>query len=172
MLNADLEATMLEFDRASQGMRRPTIVTLAAGLRLYRFASTKNTKTGDGIPSGQWARGAWWFQEECYKKIIQRYQAGKLGLGTVARTAGAVQPSWSLMNVSIKAELMQDLKVYVGKGSTQYRDELPNGMHVTLSGWPDVDQIYIPDIRGAAFFALRIIRQKIITTDSFGFATT
>jgi hypothetical protein len=32
-----------------------------------------------------------------------------------------------------------------------YRDELPNGMFVTLSGWPDIDRIYIPNMRGAAF---------------------
>lgn len=167
--NTDLETTKLEFARAARGMRNPTVATLHAGDDLFRFASTKNPQTGADIPSDQWARGAWWFQEADYRTILQRYHAGRLGFGTVARVAGAVQPSWSLMDVSIKARLIDDIKVYVGKGSTQYRDELPNGMYVTLTGWPDITQVYIPGIRGPAFRALRIIRQKTITTDSFGF---
>ncbi len=168
-MNADLEVTKLELSRASQGMRNPQVTTLHAGEAIFRFASTKNPQTGTDFPSDQWARGAWWFREVDYRLIIQGYQAGRLGLGTTARSAGAVQPSWSLMNVSIKARLLDDIKVYVGKGSTQYRDQLPNGMYVTQTGWPDIDQIYIPGIRGAAFSALQIVRQKIITTDSFGF---
>ena len=168
-VNADLESTKLEFDRAVRGMRNPTVVTLHAGIPLFRFASTKAPQSGIDIPSDQWARGAWWFQEDDYRAILRRYHAGHLGLGTVARSAAAVQPSWSVMNVSIKARLLHDIKVYVGKAATQYRDELPNGMYVTLTGWPDVEQVYIPGIRGPAFCALHIIRQKIITTDSFGF---
>lgn len=168
-VNADLNLTRAEFDRASRGMRNPQIVLLHAGDELFRFASTKNVQTGASIPSDQWARGAWWFQEHDYRTIIDRYQAGKLGLGTVGRMAGAVQPSWSNMDVSIKARLLDDINVYVGKGSTQYRDELPNGMVVTLAGWPDIDQVYIPGMRGPALTALQIVRQKIITTDSFGF---
>jgi len=168
-VNADLESTKLEFMRAARGMRSPTVVTLHAGIPLFRFASTKNPQSGIEIPSDQWARGAWWFQEDDYRTILRRYQAGQLGLGTVARSAGAVQPSWSVMNVSIKARLLDDIKVYVGKAATQYRDELPNGMYVTLTGWPDLEQVYIPGIRAAAFRTLHIIRQKIITTDNFGF---
>ena len=170
-VNADLETTKLEFARAVRGMRSPTVVTLHAGSPLFRFASTKNPQSGVDIPSDQWARGAWWFQEADYRTILRRYHAGHLGLGTVARSAAAVQPSWSVMNVSIKARLLHDIKVYVGKAATQYRDELPNGMYVTLTGWPDVEQVYIPGIRGPAFCTLHIIRQKVITTDSFGFPT-
>jgi hypothetical protein len=168
-INADLATTKVEFARALQGMRNPTVVTLHAGDVLFRFASTKNPQSGADIPSDQWARGAWWFREADYRTILQRYHAGRLGLGTVARSAGAVQPSWRLKNVSIKARLLDDINVYVGKGATQYRDELPNGMYVTQTGWPDVDQVYIPGIRGPAFVALQIVRQKVITTDSFGF---
>jgi hypothetical protein len=169
MYNADLETTRLELARAAQGLRRPAVGTLHAGDVLFRFASSKNPQTGAVIPSDQWSRGSWWFQEADYRRILQRYQSGRLGLGTVARGSGAVQPSWSLMDVSIKARLLADIKVYIGKGSTQYRDELPNGMYVTQTGWPDIDQVYIPGIRGPAFHVLQIIRQKIITTDSFGF---
>ncbi len=168
-VNANLSSTLDEFNRASVGIKKPTVMMLSEGDSLFRFASTTNMQTGESIPSDLWARGAWWFQEPDYRKILQRFHAGKLAFGTVARTAGAVQPSWSNMDVSIKARLLEDMNVYVGKGSTQYRDELPNGMFVTLSGWPDIDQIYVPNMRGAAFLNLSIVRKKIITTDSFGF---
>ncbi len=168
-VNADLEKTKLEIERSAQGMRNPTVVTLHEGEVLFRFASSKDPRSGNDIHSGLWARGAWWFREADYRAILQRYHAGRLGLGTVARSAGAVQPSWSLMDVSIKARLVDDINVYVGKGAPQYRDQLPNGMYVTQRGWPDVDQVYIPGMRGPAFRALHIVRQKIITTDSFGF---
>ncbi|QDV27509.1 hypothetical protein [Aureliella helgolandensis] len=170
-INANLAVSKLELSRAAQGMRAPVVATLKAGDSLFRFASTQNPQTGIDIPSDQWARGAWWFQESDYRKIIQGYQTGNLGLGTVARSAGAVQPSWSLMNVSIKARLLDDIQVYLGAGSTQYRDELPNGMYMTLSGWPNVTQVYIPGMRGPAFAALQIIRKKIVTTNNLGFPT-
>lgn len=168
-INANLQTTRLEFAKAASGMRNPVISTLSAGEVIFRFGSTKNLRTGADTPSDQWAQGPWWFMEDDYRRILTRYHAGKLGLGTVARSAGAVQPSWSLMNISIKARLLQDINVYTGQGSTQYRDQLPNGMYVTLTGWPDIEQIYIPDIYGAAFHALQIVRKKIITTDNFGY---
>jgi hypothetical protein len=144
-------------------------VTLPAGTAVFRFASTKKPKTGEPIPSSEWARRPWWFQEADYRTILVRYQAGALGLGTVARAAGAVQPNWSHMDVSIKAYLRFDTEVYVGKGKTQYRERLPNGMYMTLPGWPDITQVYIPGLRGAAFVTLDIVRQKIVTTDGWGF---
>jgi hypothetical protein len=90
----------------------------------------------------------------------------------VARAAGAVLPSWSNMDVSVKAYLTDDVTVYVGKGATQYRDELPNGMYVTLTGWPAIDQVYVPGMRGPsypAYTAFRVIRKKTTTTLGFGF---
>jgi hypothetical protein len=158
--------TDADLAKASAGIRAPKVTTLQAGESVFRFASTKNMKTGASIPSDQWALGSWWLPEASYRQIIQNYQSGKLSLGTVGRAAAAVQPSWSNMDVSIKARVVEDIDVYIGKGKTQYRDELPNGMFVTLEGWPDIDQIYIPsDCRGAALF---VVRNKIITTDDFG----
>ncbi len=169
VVNEKLATTRLEWDQVIQGVRAATIKSLLAGTAIFRFASTKNPRTGEPIPSTSWARGPWWFAERDYRTILMRYQTGALGLGTVARAAGAVQPSWSLMDVSIKAYLRYDTEVYVGTGKTQYRDPLPNGMFMTLSGWPDIEQIYIPGLRGPAFVTLDIVRQKIVTTDGWGF---
>lgn len=167
--NIKLATAKTEFHIASRGIRRPRVTTLSAGEMLFRFASTKDPRSGKEIGSQFWARGAWWFHETEYRKIINSFQKGKLALGTVARSAGAVQPSWSMMNVSIKAQLIEDVEVYVGQGTTQYRDRLPNGMTITLSGWPSVEQIYVPNIRGEAFKAFRIKRQKVVSTDRWGF---
>lgn len=167
-INANLHTTKDEFSRANQGIRAPKVTTLPAGQVLFRFASTKNVLTGASIPSTHWARGAWWVREHDYRKILDSFTKGKLTLGTVARSAVAVQPSWSNMDVSIKAYLLNDMKVYVGQGSTQHREQLPNGMFVTLSGWPVVEQIYVPGMRGAAFQNICILRQKIISSNSFG----
>jgi hypothetical protein len=168
-LNADLSTTKAELERAQAGIRSPRVVTLSAGEALFRFASTKNQKTGESIPSDRWALGPWWVQEEDYHKILARFQDGQMGFGTIARAALAVQPSWSNMDVSVKAVLLQDVNVYVGRGATQYHDVLPNGMHVTLTGWPDITQVYVPNLRDLAPQALRVIRKKIITTDPLGF---
>jgi len=110
LINAGLETSKDEFHRASLGIRNPQVVTLHSGDALFRFASTQNLKTGDSIPSSEWAKGAWWFKEEDYRKVIDRHQSGSLGLGTIARAAGAVLPSWSLLDVSIKARLRCDTK--------------------------------------------------------------
>ncbi len=168
-VNDNLSSTLDELSRAKQGIRRPKVVTLKAGEALFRFASTKNMNTGASIPSHQWARGAWWIPEPCYRRVIDNYTQDGLALGTVARGAAAVQPSWSKMDVSIKAYLIHDMNVYIGKGSTQFRDALPNGMFFTSRGWSDIDQIYIPNMRGASFKNLKVVRKKIITTDNFGF---
>jgi hypothetical protein len=170
MFNSDLETTKLELSRAEQGMRSPTIAVLKQGDVIFRFASTRKPTTGNVIPSNEWAQSGWWLQELDYRLILERYHAGHLGLGTVAGSAGAVQPSWSLRNVSIKARLLDDIKVYVGPGLPQYRDQLPNGMYVTQKGWPDITQVYIPGMRGPSLNAIHIIRQKIITTDTFGYS--
>ncbi len=168
-INPDLKKTKAELPRAQQGIRNPSVITLPAWQVLFRFASTKDMQTGRSISPSQWARGAWWLLERDYRKVISKFRQGKLPLGTVGRSAVAVQPSWSNMDVSIKAFLLDDMKVYTGKGSTQYHDQLPNGMTITLPGWTDIDQIYIPGMRSHAFSNLRIQRQKIISTNDFGF---
>ena len=111
--------------------------------------------------------GPWWFREADYRLILIRYKSG--GLGTVARSAGAVLLSWSLMNISIKGRLLVDLNAYTGKSRTHYRDLLPNGMYITLRGWPEIDQLYIPNLRGPAFGAVQVVRQNRVTTDGFVF---
>src|SRR4051812_8380326 len=121
-VNQGLAASKAELDRAEQGIRSPKVVTLQAGEAVFRFASTVDPTTGKGRPSSEWARGPWWFLEADYRKVIDRHRSGPLALGTVARSAAAVQPSWSRMDVSIKAYLRFDTEVYLGKGKTQYRD--------------------------------------------------
>ncbi|MEL6108770.1 MAG: hypothetical protein AAFU85_22410 [Planctomycetota bacterium] len=167
-VNADLATTKAEWDRASDGIVRPEICTLAAGEAIFRFASTRHLGRDKPTDSSTWAKGAWWVRERDYHRVLVRYQSGNLGFGTVARSALAVQPSWSLMDVSVKAYVEEDILCYSGLGKTQYHDVLPNGMKVTLAGWPDITQLYLPGMRTGTLDALRIVRKKIITTDNWG----
>ena len=169
-VNDDLEVTKAEYSRAAQGIRAPEIITLPAGQVIFRFASTMRLDKGTRKPtnSADWVRGAWWVTETDYQKIISRFRSGSVSLGTVARGALAVQPSWSLMDVSIKAHLLNDMKVYTGQGSTQYHDVLPNGMKMTLPGWADIKQLYLPGMRGSALSNVRVQRQKIVKSHSWG----
>jgi hypothetical protein len=168
-VNSDLMTTKLELAEAAKGLRRPAITMLAMGATLFRFGSSKNPQSGKANSRDERVRRAWWFQGADYETIVERCHAGQLPLGTVARSAGAVQPSYSLMDVLIQAQLLQDILVYVGQGTTQYREVLPNGMFVTLKGWKEINQIYIPGIRGSSFRALQIMREEPIATNTFGY---
>ena len=170
-INDGLSRAYLEYSRAGGGIRRPEVMLIESGVEMHRFSSTKQIKNGKLYPtnSKDWAGGSWWVLNEDYRKIISRFKKGNLNLGTTARSALAVQPSWSLMDVTIKAVVIHDMYVFHGRGSTQYLDVLPNGISITLAGWPDVTQIYIPGMRGAARRNLRVKKQKVISSHSMGF---
>ena len=150
LINEGLTKSGPDFLKASVGISRPDVATLVES------------------NSRDWANGPWWVREDDYRKIIARFQTSELSLGTTARSALAVQPSWSLMDVSIKARVIHDMNVFVGSGSTQYHDVLPNGMKMTLPGWPDIQQVYIPNMRSVGRANLEIMRQKIIQSHAFG----
>ena len=169
MYNGDLEQSNDEYALAARGMRRPQVTLLRTGEVVYRFASSKGVRSGKAVPSEKWARGPWWVREKEFRKIVARYWKGEFGLGTVAREALDVMPSWSFMDVGIRARVVAPIKAYASAGSTQYRDQLPNGWTVTMGGWPDVEQLYIPGLRGEAFAALRVEEQDLVSTDGFGF---
>ncbi len=171
VVNDSLTTDHPEFSRAAAGIRKPTVVTLDAGQVIFRFASTERIENGKRLPtnSADWANGAWWVKEADYRIIISEFLKSKLSLGTIARSAAAVQPSWSLVDVSIKAHIINDMKVFEGVGAPQFNDSLPNGMKMTLSGWPNVSQLYIPNMRGTARGNIHIQRQKVISSHSFGF---
>jgi hypothetical protein len=164
-INSNLSQSELDYSKALRGIRTPVITTLPAGLEVFRFASSVRPGTGETIASTDWSKSPWWSLKADYYRILARHKAGALSLGTVARSATAVQPSWSRMDILISARLKEDTEAYQGKGKTQYRDLLPNGMYMTLTGWPDITQLYIPKYQ----HSLWIVQQEVITTDRFGF---
>lgn len=168
LINPDLERTRQEFAEACKGIRRPRVKTLRAGDILYRFASSINVKKLTPIDKSEWSMRPWWVQREDYRHIVQAYRSGKLAFGTVARMALAVVPSMSNMDRSIKARLKNDINVWVGEASTQYRDMMPNGIFVTAYGWRGIEQVYIPGVPDSIVRGLQIIRQAPIETDNLG----
>lgn len=161
-LNADLKLSDLP-DSAKNGLRQARIVTLTSGESIFRFASTDR-------PNSMWAASPWWMYERDYRKIIQAHEESDLTLGFLGRSAMAVQPSYSLMDVSVKAFVLQDINAFCGLGRPQYREALPNGMFLTIRGWPNVEQLFIPNISGPlgrtslGYQVLGVTRQKIVSS--------
>ncbi len=163
-------------EAARQGMRQIRVVTLDAGQILFRFASTKR-HDGTPIPSDRWAASPWWMLEQDYRQINRVFEQGRLvhgedslSLGFIGRSAVAVQQSWSRVDVVIKAHVLSEINVFSGPGRTQYREMAPNGLFITLPGWPDVEQLFIPNISDrngrTALFSRAILVQKQKTIQS------
>jgi hypothetical protein len=168
-INEDLHGTRLEYAEASNGIRDPGVTILMPGEDLYRFASSVNPGSRRKVPIQAQIERGWWFRSRDWQKILKSYLSGALNLGTVARIAGAVQWSWSNMDVLVKARVLSEIEAWEGFGRPQYRDILPNGMAVTLRGFPDVVQLYIPGMRSGAAAALRIVDWlEVTSTDKFG----
>lgn len=168
-VNFDLNSSKLEFNRAAMGMKNPRVVVLPQGEVLYRFCSSRDGRTGKAVDPSKLVQGAWWIDQAAFERIYETYRANSLNLGTIARSAAAVQWTWSDMDLLLMAKLTSDVQAYRGQGSAQYRDVLPNGMTVTLKGWPEIEQIYVPNMRGDAALAFKVLRTVPIgSTDKFG----
>jgi hypothetical protein len=159
-------------ERVLSGMRSPQIVTLQVGEVIYRYASTVNNK-GMPVPTTSWAAGPWWIRDRDYQRIVTESQRSGMTHGFVARTANAVQQSYSKVDAVVEAVVIKEINAFAGRGQTQYREMAPNGMYITLAGWADVTQLYIPNIadRGGLtpLFsqAFQIRRQQTIDSQQF-----
>jgi hypothetical protein len=137
-----------EQERILSGMRSPQVVTLHAGEIIYHFASTEGKTKTDlvSIPPSRWTAGAWWTYERDFRRIVAQHLDSGWSLGLTARSANAIQQSWSRVDVLVEAIVIKDINAFAGPGRTQHREMAPNGMYITLPGWPDVTQLYIPNI--------------------------
>ncbi len=170
-VNEKLATTRVEYEQAARGIRDPKATVLALGEDLYRFSSSRTPGSGAPMPAIRQTSGPWWFRSHDWQKILRTYLKGPFRLGTVARFAGAVQWSWSDMDILLKARVTQGIEAWEGTGLPQFRDILPNGMTVTLKGFPDVVQLYIPGMPDAAH-ALRLVdRLSIASSTAHGDAT-
>jgi hypothetical protein len=140
--------TSKERQRILSGMRSPRVVLLHPGEVIYHFASTEGKKKKDlvAIPPSRWTAGAWWTYERDFRKIYAQHLNSDWSLGLTARSANAIQQSWSRVDVMVEAIVIKEINAFAGQGRTQYREMAPNGMYITLLGWPDVTQLYIPNI--------------------------
>jgi hypothetical protein len=161
-LNPNLNLSQLPAEAAG-GLRQPRVDCLQTGEILFRFASTERSKD-------LWASGPWWVREQDYRKIVRAHEQSDWSLGLTGRSALAVKQGWNQMDVVVKALVMQDINVFCGLGRTQYRELLPNGWYLTLRGWPDIEQVYIPNIGGphgrtlVGYQALKVLRQKRVSS--------
>jgi hypothetical protein len=133
-------------ESVQSGMRSPRPVTLGVGETLYRFASSD-------APEATWAAGAWWLYERDFRKVVEQFRISRerhgedgLTLGWLGRVAAAVRQGWSRTDVLVKASVRKDLRAFAGRGRTQYKERGPNGILYTYSGWPEVEQLYLPGV--------------------------
>ena len=150
-LNQNLHLSMLP-DDARNGLCNPRVLPLKAGQLLFRFASSQRAD-GLGLPRHLWPARPWWVTWENYKLIVaevkksyQLHGKDRLTLGYMGRVALAVQQSYSRVDILVKAKLACDINAFAGRGATQYNEEMPNGWRITLTGWPHIEQLYIPNI--------------------------
>lgn len=152
MLNASLSLEQLPpevRDRLLAGMRSPQVVTLPHGELLYRFASSTRS-------AQEWSTSPWWIRRPALLHIIDMrrgslaahgHDPGRaLPLGFVARMATAVMQRFSAMDVLVAGQTIQELRVFAGRGRTQYLEEAPNGFKLTWTGSDQVEQVFIPFI--------------------------
>jgi hypothetical protein len=147
---------LAEKEKICSGIRAPRVITLTAGMRIYRFESSV-VRPGRPIPD----RGAspWWITFENYKKIVaevkrsfQTHGADRLSLGFLGRVALAVRQEWSQVDILVKGMVNEDINVFTGLGATQYNEEMPNGMLITYKGWKHLEQLYLPNISDKSRF--------------------
>ena len=170
-INEGLSKNHPEYVKAARGIRDPTTTILSPGEDLYRFTSSRVPGTGVPIPAVSQTTGPWWFRSRDWQKILRSYLKGPFRLGTVARFAGAVQWSWSDMDILLKARVVQGIEAWEGTGLPQFRDVLPNGMAVTLKGFPDVVQIFIPGMPDSARGLRLVDRLSVASSTSHGDGT-
>ncbi len=143
-LNQDLSLDGLPkevAERVLSGIRNPTVKQLSPGAKLYRFASSK-------YPPASWPAGPWWVQQQAFHRIVQEaaQQPAEFGLGWAARRALAIQQGFSTVDAVVEATVAETIYVFCGRGTKQYREQAPNGIYVTWEGWPDIEQLFIPNI--------------------------
>jgi hypothetical protein len=164
---------------AKAGMKGIEVVQLGVGENLYRFTSRS-------VPVSLQGASPWWVRQPDFQTFVRewakdkqelraRNPAAEVSIGFSARLALAVQQSWgNTMDMIVQARVTQDMCVFRGQPRTQYRDQAPNGMTITLRGSPNVRQLYIPEVgavggarKGAMPSGIRVVRS--VGVNSFQF---
>jgi hypothetical protein len=125
-----------------------SVVHIARGEILYRFASSS-------WHPHFWYASRWWISARTHEQV-RRMMAQSPVPQWVARTAFGVKLKWNpkedetnLMDIVVRATVLQDLKAWVGRGKPQY-EVAPNGMRVKWgcrAGTDlDLEQYFIPGI--------------------------
>ncbi|MFK7819259.1 MAG: hypothetical protein AB8G99_11105 [Planctomycetaceae bacterium] len=136
-----LSLTRREKDNLLSGMAAPAVRRLSPGTKLYRVADQGRASSTTSKVDGE--AGSWWFGKKAFGKILQyclQHDELGRGLGYAAREACAVLFGWSSCDLLIEAYTIGNVRIFYGKGNPQ------SEAGVTLPGWDDVDQWFIPGI--------------------------
>ncbi|MEM7785046.1 MAG: hypothetical protein AAF623_16975 [Planctomycetota bacterium] len=131
-------------DLVNSGIRSPRVKKLTPGTKLFRFADADR-------PKESWPAGPWWFGRPDFNRILQQSIASPdFGLGFHGRRNLAIRQCWSKVNGLVEAEIIEEIFIFYGAGTTQYREPLPNGMMITWQAPPEVEQWFLSGISNRA----------------------
>ena len=130
----------------TSGIRSPKVRKLPPNMKLYRFANAD-------YPKLSWPLGPWWFGRQAFNQIVQQeIKDPDFGLGWAARKHLAIRQCWSKANGLVEATVSEEIFVFAGRGTTKYKELLPNGMQITWVAPSNVEQLFLPNICTRAGF--------------------
>lgn len=163
-----------EKDRIKSGMISPRVRKMSPGTKLFHVADAERAAKGkrsSGSATLEFAdveAGCWWYGQKAFNKMmeycVQADREKNRGLGYAAREACAILPIWNDCDVLVEAILVKTAPVFYGVGRAQSDGK------ITLSGWEDIHQWYIPgltalttDAQGNRHFKLSPEGQKLVS---------
>ena len=119
--------------RAEKGIISPKPELLKLGECIYRFSSSDRGTFG-------YQAGEWWIREADFDEIVERAARKGVDLGQKAHWDLAVLPSWSKMNIVVKARVTGRIWAWVGLAKPQ-QELSPNGRAIRMYGHRTVHQL-------------------------------
>ncbi len=124
--------------RAEKGIISPQPELLKPGECIYRFSSSDRGTFG-------YQAGEWWIREADFDEIVERAARKGVDLGQKAHWDLAVLPSWSKMNIVVKARVTGRIWAWVGLAKPQ-QELSPNGRAIHMYGHRTIRQLFLDDV--------------------------
>ena len=131
------------YHKALEGMSMVRQQNLNPGVVLYRFINT----SGGGPEIG--ANGPWWLEYEYFMKIKQFALQHGYSLSYAARLFAAILYEYSEVNGFVRAEVMQPLRCWKGRGKqvrSEGKDSRDLPTMTPMQSIHEIYQLYVPGI--------------------------
>jgi hypothetical protein len=129
---------------AMKGLAMARQVTIRPGQILYRFVDI--SRAPGPIPA---ANGPWWFEYEAFQQIKHFGSQHKYSLEYSARLFAAILYEWSEVTGYVRAEVLQPLEVWKGRGrqvEAKGGDSRDLATMTPMQSINEVYQLFIPGV--------------------------